>query len=313
MSKTALQGNGIDKSQTLAYNQAGVIAINTTLLQVDCTAVRNIDIQAISIGTTGVVTPQISMDGGTTWNAVTVQNTNSGAATTTLTSGANHRLSIGGGLFRLQLTTATTGGTTNIRVTISATPLATAIGPLPINLTQISGAANNSGGFTGGLGVGGPSGHSSAATGNPVMVGGVVSTSLDTTLASGDMCRLQESTSGQLVTLEGAVPELSWQYAAATGGITNTTDVAAKAAAGASIRNYVRSMQVKNANATATEFVIKDGSTVIWRGHLAASMGTSDVHVFNPPLRGTANTAINIACITTGAQVYASLQGYTGI
>lgn len=97
------------------------------------------------------------------------------------------------------------------------------------------------------------------------------------------------------------------------GGIVNTTDVVARAAAGASIRNDVKSMVVKNANATATEFVIKDGSTIIWRGHLAASMGTADTIQFDPPLRGTANTAINIACITTGAQVYASLQGYTGI
>lgn len=298
-------------SRLLTYSQAGVIAINTVLLQLDCSRIRSIDIQAISIGTTGVITPQQSLDGGTTWNAMLVSNLNSGAMTTTLTNGAAHRVQVGGGLFRLVMTTATTAGTTTIAM--AASQIANPNPGMNINLTQISGASNNSGGFTGGLGVGGPVAHSAGASGNPVQVGGVVSTAVDTTLVASDMARHQMSTSGQLVTVEGAVPELSWSAAAVAGGITATTDTTVAAARAAGIRNYVKSMQVKNANAVATEFVIKDGASVIWRGHLSANMLNAEVITFDPPLRGTAATAVNVACITTGAQVYCDVQGYQGV
>lgn len=61
----------------------------------------------------------------------------------------------------------------------------------------------------------------------------------------------------------------------------------------------------------ATEFVIKDGaSTVLWRGHLPAN-GDQVSITLGPPLRGTANTAVNIACVATGAQVYANVRGFT--
>ncbi|MHB8973304.1 MAG: hypothetical protein ACYC3X_24060 [Pirellulaceae bacterium] len=107
------------------------------------------------------------------------------------------------------------------------------------------------------------------------------------------------------------IPELEWSYAAAAGGIVNTTDVALAAAAGAGLRRYITSLQVKNTNATATELVLKDGATVIWRGHVAANMTATDTIEFANPLRTTANTALNVACITTGAAVYVNAQGYT--
>jgi hypothetical protein len=109
----------------------------------------------------------------------------------------------------------------------------------------------------------------------------------------------------------GAPPTFFWQYAAASGGIVNTSDVVAQAAGGAGIRHYIKSLQVKNTHATvATEFVIKDGSTVKWRMNLPALMVTAEAIEFDPPIRCTANTALNIANITTGAAVYANLQGY---
>jgi hypothetical protein len=312
MSQTALQISA-KESELYSFNQAGVIAINTTLLQFDCAYLRTFDIQAVSIGTTGVITPQISMDGGTTWNAVAVVNQNTGAATTTLTNGACMRYIAAGGMFRLRLTTATTAGTTTLAVAANRGCIPYPAVNRTVNLTQISGAANNSGGFTGGLGVGGPAGHSASASGNPVQVGGVVQTAVETGLASGEMARLAMSTSGQLVTVEGAVPELWWSYAAPAGGFINTSDQPIAAARGANIRNYLKAVQLKNAHATvATEVVVKDGASIIWRGHVAAAMNSSDVFEFEPPLRGTANTAMNVACITTGAQVYCSAQGYQG-
>lgn len=163
-------------------------------------------------------------------------------------------------------------------------------------------------------GVVGPAAEDAAASGNPVLVAGVVRTANLASLVAGDAARHTLTTSAQLLVKEGHLPELDWSYAAAAGGIINTSDVAAKAAAGAGLRNYVYSLSVKNANAVAGEFVIKDGaSTVLWRGHLSANMLDTDVIRFSPPLRGTANTAINIACLTTAQQVYANLQGGVGI
>ena len=83
------------------------------------------------------------------------------------------------------------------------------------------------------------------------------------------------------------------------------------AAAGAGIRRYVTAIQVINTNAVATEFVIKDGSTVIWRIWLPASMTTPWDIDFPTPLRSGANAALNAAAITSGASIYLDAQGYT--
>lgn len=116
---------------------------------------------------------------------------------------------------------------------------------------------------------------------------------------------------GALVSKPFSIPEADWQYAGAAGGITGTADVVIKAAAAAGIRNYLTSLDVRNAHATvATEVVIKDGATVIWRQALAAAMAAPVEIVFPTPLRGTAATAMNLACLTTGAQVYVNAQGY---
>jgi hypothetical protein len=57
--------------------------------------------------------------------------------------------------------------------------------------------------------------------------------------------------------------------------------------------------------------VVKDGATIIWRGHVSANMLDCDTIQFSDPLRTTANAALNVACITTGAAVYVNAQGYT--
>jgi hypothetical protein len=108
-----------------------------------------------------------------------------------------------------------------------------------------------------------------------------------------------------------------WSYAAASGGIENTSDVAIKAAAGVGRYNYLTSIQLMNADDTVgTEVVVKDGSTVIYRTYLpamAASTAPVPVQVhFNPPLVGSNNTALNVAAITTSAKIYVNAQGYVG-
>jgi hypothetical protein len=135
---------------------------------------------------------------------------------------------------------------------------------------------------------------------NITPVGVEARTSSKATVSSGQFVRPIATTDGRLVTRQNSIPENEWQYAAASGGIV----------AGANIKNYLTGLSVANANATASEIVIKDGaSTVIWRMYLAANAPIQSIR-FSTPLQSTANTALNVACITTGTQTYISAQGY---
>jgi len=115
----------------------------------------------------------------------------------------------------------------------------------------------------------------------------------------------------------GIPPVNTWSYAAASGGITDTTDVALAAAPGAGLANYLTDLQLANSDATVgTEVVVKDGSTVIWRtflpaGRPASLTGTMPVAFhFHTPLRSSTNTALNVAAVTTSAELYVNAQGY---
>lgn len=97
-----------------AYSAAGVIAINTDLLVIDCSQLRAINIQCTSMGTTGVVTGAWS-NNGTTWvNATLI--TSTGASASTLNASGLWYTPVFARYFRLRLTTATTAGTTTLAV-----------------------------------------------------------------------------------------------------------------------------------------------------------------------------------------------------
>ncbi len=97
--------------------------------------------------------------------------------------------------------------------------------------------------------------------------------------------------------------------------VAGTADVAIAAARGASVRNYVKSLTISHDTlSAATEIVVKDGATVIYRGKLqtAAIEGGSEL-IFDPPLRGTANTAVNVALISSVTDgVFVNATGWTG-
>lgn len=159
----------------------------------------------------------------------------------------------------------------------------------------------------------GDAAHDAAVAGNPILVGGEGRTSDITAVANGDVCRVQLTTVGKQVNYPYAVPGNTWNYAAASGGITNTTGVSARAAAGAGIRNYITRVQVINGHATvSTDVQIRDGAsgTVLWRG-FAQAAGGGVACDFDPPLRGTANTLVEVACGTTGSATYFNLQGFS--
>ena len=115
------------------------------------------------------------------------------------------------------------------------------------------------------------------------------------------------------------VPASNWNYAAAASGIVNTTTaVTVAAAAGAGLRNYLNSVQyMSEALTTATELAIRDGAggTVLWRTKIATGgmIASAEFH-FDPPLRGTANTLLEVVTLTASGAgaVYFNAQGFVG-
>lgn len=107
----------------------------------------------------------------------------------------------------------------------------------------------------------------------------------------------------------GETQTANWSYAAAASGISNTSDVVLVAAAGVGNSNYLTDLSVINGSTgAATEVVIKDGSTVIWRQYFDPGAGISIN--FDNPLFSSPNTALNAAAITTSGKVYINACGY---
>jgi hypothetical protein len=122
------------------YNQSGVIAINTILLNVDCLNFNSVSVQCISMGTTGVVTPEWSND-NTNWVAATMFN-QINASATTFNGVVILNSVVYGRYFRLRLSTATTTGTTNIVVYRNAKDFSASLATQPISGTVTATVAN---------------------------------------------------------------------------------------------------------------------------------------------------------------------------
>lgn len=157
----------------------------------------------------------------------------------------------------------------------------------------------------------GDAAHDAAIAGNPVRIAGRAASADYTAVATGDTADLLCDLVGKQVVAPYALPENLVQ--GVTAAITGTTDTAVLAAAGVGIRNYVTSLTVTNSHATVGTVVeLKDGVTVIHRAYAAPAGGGFTI-TFPTPLKGTANTAINAANITTGSNTYVSVSGFKGI
>lgn len=97
---------------------------------------------------------------------------------------------------------------------------------------------------------------------------------------------------------------------ASEGTKTDTTDLVLAAARGAGIRNYLTDFTVSNTSAAAVVVVVKDGSTVIWRGSVPPA--STLINNLSRPLRTAANTALAAAALTATTSVIVSASGYTG-
>lgn len=152
--------------------------------------------------------------------------------------------------------------------------------------------------------------HATGDTGIPALGVRYETNNLAPTSAANDYGFMQIDDMGKLVTSPHAPPVNQRQ--GITAAMTGTADTAVLAAAGASIRNYVTGIHVVNTHATiGTEVQIKDGTTVIDRFYVPAlSERTREYPV---PLKGTANTAINAANVTTGSNTYVQAVGFVSI
>jgi len=106
----------------------------------------------------------------------------------------------------------------------------------------------------------------------------------------------------------------AWNYPAAAAGIVNTTTAVTIKAAVTGLRNYISSLQLQTATlGGATVFAIKDGAggTVLWQTQLQTTALPITTINFDPPLKGTIGTLLEIVTATgvTGG-VFANLQGY---
>lgn len=159
-----------------------------------------------------------------------------------------------------------------------------------------------------------------AVSGNPVRIGYQARTT-NLAVATTQTVDGIATTAGAHVVYMWSLPGLTWKYAAAAGGIVNsTTAVTLIAAAGGGIKNYVKHLQISVAGTvtTASELVIRDGAagTVIWRGSLLAATTTQPIDIdFEPPLGSTAATLLEAATLTgmgAASAVYLNAQGFQG-
>lgn len=159
----------------------------------------------------------------------------------------------------------------------------------------------------------GPAAHDAAISGNPVRIAGRALSSDYTAVGAGDTADIATTLTGKQLTYPFALPGQTWNYAAASGGITNTTGVTIKAAAGAGVRNYITCLTIVNGHASVgTDVQIRDGAsgTVLYRFYAVAN-GGGVREVFSVPIRGSANTLLEVACGTTGSATYVNVQGFT--
>lgn len=249
---------------------------------------ESITVQVTSAGTGCTISYETS-DDNTTWyslGGVIATNTGQNAPVTTSTTVAFYQFPRKGLYFRARVSTYGSG-TVSVVGTLSKVPVQQSLA------TYILGSVTEGG----------------ALIPNVVPTGIEARTTNKSFVSNATNTRPIATVDGRQITRLNSIPENEWQYAAASGGITNTSDVVLQAAAGAGIKNYLTGLSVANASATATEVVVKDGSTVIWRSYVAANLQLKDIP-FPTPLQSTANAALNVACITTGTQTYISAQGY---
>lgn len=300
-------------SGTIASASCAAACNSTTLLAADMTGYESGIFQVTAAGT-GTLTGQTSCDStnGTdgTWVSAAVQQpqaagNNSHVPVTTITATGAYQFPRYCKWIRLQFT-AYTSGTFTAQGELRKGPMQVVApgvvitgqtyAPIVVTASTTTGAAA----------------HDAPISGNPVRTGGRAVTSNYTAVATGDTADIVTTLVGAQITKPYSIPEADWQYAAASGGITDTADVTLAAAPAAGLRNYLTRLDVCNTHASVdTEVVVKDGSTVLWRRMFKAlAVGCLAVTLNTPIRQPTTATALTAAAITTGSATYINAGGY---
>lgn len=124
--------------------------------------------------------------------------------------------------------------------------------------------------------------------------------------------RIRGSAAAGLVVKQYALPASDVIYTAPSGGITNTTAVTL-AAALASNKTYITTLQLSNSGAAGTEVIVRraTGAVVIWRGYVGPATSSLN-QAFANPLASATNDALELVLSSgTTVAVYVNAQGYT--
>lgn len=151
--------------------------------------------------------------------------------------------------------------------------------------------------------------HASGDTGDFVLAVRNATTPAALTNTPLDYSPMTVDQEGKQVVSPYAPTDYYWQTTPSTK--IDTTDATVKAAAGAGLRNYVTDVTLSNTSATATLVNIKDGATIIHQ--VLVPIGSTISLSFAIPLKGTANTAVNIAAVTAVTSLIINAQGYIGV
>jgi len=293
--KLLVGGSAVSSSNPLPVAQTDGLAVSGTatsvavLFTTSMVNYESITVQVTSAGTSCTITYETS-DDNTTWHTcagLRADNAGIFSVTPTSTTTQMAQFTRKGLYFRARVSVYGSG-TISVVGTLSKAPV------MQMGLVNVVGQ-NTEGANVGSF---------------PIAIACEGRTSSKTSVATGQVVRPISTVDGRQIVRLNSIPENEWQYAAASGGIVDKTDNVLVAAAGANIKNYLTGLSIANASATATEVVVKDGaSTVIWRMYLAANAPIQSIK-FVTPLQSSANTALNVACITTGTQTYINAQGY---
>lgn len=150
-------------------------------------------------------------------------------------------------------------------------------------------------------------------SGNPVKVGAFATATLSTATL-----RTAAQRTNFVADLDEAViirPNATLgDITSGTANVTSTASATVIAAGGASVKVYLKSITIANANGTSQLVEVMDGNITKWL--FPVPCGTAGVthggvtHTFDPALPGSANTAWNVRCSAAGGNVYVSANGF---
>jgi hypothetical protein len=288
--------NPLPVAQTDGLAVSGTATSAAVLFTTSMLNYESITVQVTSAGTSCTITYETS-DDEVTWQSVsglTVSNNGASANTLTSTTAIILQFPRKALFFRARVSTYGSG-TVSVVGTLSKSPV------MQIGAIFIAGGAAADG----------------STASNPVAIGAEVRTSSKTSAGNATLVRPIVTQDSRLITRPHSIPENEWVYAAASGGITNTTTAATLVAAqAAGVRNYLTSLQLSSdVLGAATEIAIRDGAggTVLWRGKIGTAGIAGVITIqFSDPLKSTAATLLEVVTLTASVTggVYVNAQGY---